>query len=111
MRDTAKWNTGVLSLPGEAYNPGVSVMEQNQRLEITPIANTSAWSHNGYVSVAAFNMTNARASVEVPQVPNASALALFAVGTDSYNFYRISTRSSSRRLLLKHSHCVTTSRY
>jgi hypothetical protein len=93
LRDLAQWNLGVLNVPPEAYNPNVSVIEQNQRLEITPLANTSIWSHNGYVSAGTFNLTDAYATVEVPQVPNGSALAIFAVGIDSNNWYRISARS------------------
>ncbi|PYS47952.1 MAG: hypothetical protein DMF68_14605 [Acidobacteria bacterium] len=94
MRDMAKWNLSVLNVPPEAFNPNVSVIEQNQRLEITPIPNTSIWSHNGYVSAAAFNLTGTYATVQVPQVPNGgTAMAIFAIGIDSNNWYRIETRS------------------
>lgn len=93
-RDTTKWNLGVLNVPPEAYNSGVTVLEQNQRLEITPIANTDVWSHNGYVSAATYNFTGARASVQVPQVPTGgTALAIFTVGIDSNNWYRITTKA------------------
>jgi hypothetical protein len=92
VMDTSKWYKGVLNVPQSAYNPNVTVLEQNQRLEITPVANTSVWSHNGYVSVATYDFTGARASVQVPQVPTGgTAYAIFTVGIDSDNWYRIAT--------------------
>ncbi len=57
-RDASKW---FITGPGS----GVSVLEQNQRLEITPPATTTGYS--GYCSNAAYNLTDAAASVEVVQ--------------------------------------------
>ncbi|MDQ3920263.1 MAG: hypothetical protein M3348_17505 [Acidobacteriota bacterium] len=92
VMDTSKWYKGVLNVPQSAYNPNVTVLEQNQRLEITPVANTSVWSHNGYVSSATYDFTGARASVQVPQVPTGgTAYAVFTAGIDSNNWYRITT--------------------
>lgn len=92
VQDTLKWDQGVLNVPQSAYNTGVTVFERNNRLEITPIANTSVWSHNGYVSAATYDFTGARASVQVPQVPTGgTAYAVFTVGIDSDNWYRITT--------------------
>ena len=62
----ARWTLGVLNVPPEAYNPNVTVVEQNQRLEITPLSNTDVWSHNGYVSAATYNLTGTYATVKVP---------------------------------------------
>src|SRR5207248_4786954 len=74
------------------YNSGVSVLEQNQRVEITPITNTGPSSYNGYVSANTYNFTGGRASVEVPQIPTGgTAQAIFTIGIDSNNWYRIST--------------------
>src|SRR5918911_1587255 len=87
-RDTAKWKLGVLNLPPEAYNPNVTVT-QGPRLSIKPVANTATWSHNGYVSVPTYNLTGTRASVDVQQVASGAAYTIFAVGTDSDNWYRI----------------------
>ena len=93
QRDAAKWNLGVLNLPPDAYDPNVPVREQNQRLEITPLANSSTWSHNGYVTAPTFDMTGGRASVEVVQVTNGSAYTILALGLDSDNWYRMTVRS------------------
>jgi hypothetical protein len=93
VRDTAKWNPGVLSQPSTAFDTRVAVKEQNQELEITPRAGVSGQHYNGYVSVNAFNLTGRRASVEARQVPGGAALAEMAVGIDSSNWYRIATQS------------------
>ena len=91
-RDTTKWKIGVLNVPSSAFSTQVSIT-QGPTLNIKPVANTSVWSHSGYVSVAAFNLTGARATVEVPQVTAGSAYTILAVGIDSNNWYRISAHS------------------
>jgi hypothetical protein len=87
-RDTAKWNLGTLNEPSASFDSQVSVLEQNQRLEITPLAALTGQHFNGYVSAATWNLTNSRASVEVVQTAVNSANTVFAIGTDSNNWYR-----------------------
>src|SRR5205085_12510079 len=78
LMDTTKWYKGILSVDTSAYNSGVTVLEQNQRLEIIPIANTSVPSYNGYVSENSYNFIGGRASVQVPQIPTVGqAMAIF----------------------------------
>jgi uncharacterized protein (TIGR03437 family) len=92
LMDATKWSKGVLNLDPGAYNPDVSVLEQNQRLELKPISNTSVWSHNGYVSTSAYDLKGARATIQVLQAPTGgTSYAIFAVGIDSNNWYRINT--------------------
>ena len=56
-RDTAKWGT-----PGASP---VTIVEQNQRLEITPPANTTGY--DGYYAATRADLTDSRISVEVVQ--------------------------------------------
>ena len=105
-RNTAKWNVGVLHLPSEAYDPKVTVTQGTQ-LTIKPLTNASTWSHNGYVSVAAFNMTGARATVEVPQVTTGGAYTILALSI-------VRTWSRARRIpQASHTtrHSITTGAY
>ena len=83
-RDTSKWNWASFSRPGSAFDALVQVREQNQRLEITPRALVSGTHFNGYVSVATWNLTDSRASVEVVQSTDTSDYAetVFGVGID-----------------------------
>jgi len=85
-RDPAKWNLGVLSSPGP--DPLVTALEQNQRLEIQPLANASGSHYNGYVSTDTWDLTSGHASVEVVSATSINAETIFSVGTDSNNYYR-----------------------
>jgi hypothetical protein len=87
-RDAVKWNVGEL-YSGYANDPQVTVLEQNQQLEITPISSTTGHHHNGYVSAATWNMTGAQARVEVKRVASYSASTVFYIGSDSNNGYLI----------------------
>jgi hypothetical protein len=87
-RDATKWNVGEL-YSGYVNDPQVTVLEQNQQLEITPISGTTGHHHNGYVSVATWNMTGAQARVEVKRVASYSASTVFYIGSDSNNGYLI----------------------
>ncbi|MFL6255973.1 MAG: Ig-like domain-containing protein, partial [Pyrinomonadaceae bacterium] len=60
LRDASKWN---LVTPGGA----VPALEQNQRLEIKPLVNGAGSNYNGYTSTVGYDLTGARASVEVVQ--------------------------------------------
>jgi len=71
-RDTAKWN--LVTAPN-----AVSVLEQNQRLEISP--STTSAAYNGYQTAASVDMTNAQATVQVVQTTASvgSAETLFGI--------------------------------
>ena len=85
-RDAARWNLGVLSAP--AADALVTVLEQNQRLEIQPRANTAGNHYNGYVSALTWNLTNTFTSVEVVSAPTNGSDTIFAIGNDNNNYYR-----------------------
>lgn len=86
-RNTAIWNLGVLSTVPPA-DPLVTVLEQNQRLEIQPLANTNGNHYNGYVTQGTWNLTNTSTRVEVVSAPVGGTETIFAIGTDSNNYYR-----------------------
>jgi PKD repeat protein len=96
-RDTAKWTLGAIigtiTAGPTAWDSTVPVLEQNQRLEITPRANVSGTHYNGYVSAATWDLTNANASEEVVQATTGTANTGFAVAIDAKNFYLIETES------------------
>jgi PKD repeat protein len=71
----------------------VPVLEQNQRLEISPRANQFGEHYNGYLSAATWNLTNANASVEVVQVAAGSADTQMALGIDAFNYCVIEQES------------------
>jgi hypothetical protein len=64
------------------------VLEQNQRLEIQPRGSTSGDHYNGYVSAGTWNLTASRISVEAVAAATSGADTVFAIGTDSNNYYR-----------------------
>jgi hypothetical protein len=87
-RDPNLFSLGTLTqLPG-ATDPLVTVVQQNGQLAITPRANITDASFNGYVTVDAIDFTNATAAVEVPQTANGGAETIFSVGADSGNYFR-----------------------
>jgi glucose/arabinose dehydrogenase len=101
-QDTAKWTLGTIqgaiySGPS-AWDASITVLERNQRLEISPRANVTGDHYNGYVSVAGWNLTNSRASVEAIQVATGSASnTQLALCLDSQNFYMISVEGAQLR--------------
>lgn len=89
-RDTKKW---VVNALGSAVSdPNVALTEQNQRLEIMPLSNTSGAHSNGYSTANLIDMTNRRASVEVVQATNSSSWAntVFSLAADN-GWYRFLT--------------------
>jgi hypothetical protein len=89
-RDASKWVLGSLNDGPGVNDPLVTVLERNQRLEITPRATVTGMRYNGYVSASTWNMTGASASSQVVQmaIPNEWADTVFAVGIDSSNWFR-----------------------
>jgi RHS repeat-associated protein len=94
--DTGKWRrgdiTGRIYSGASAEDLSVPVQEQNQRLEITPRTNVASDHWNAYLSASAWNISNSRVSVEVPQVTNMSVTGVntgLAVVIDPQNWYMI----------------------
>jgi hypothetical protein len=86
-----KWSfgtiTGTVSAGAGAWDSAIPVLEQNQRLEISPRAGVSGIHFNGYLSAATWNVTNLGASVEVVQAAAGTSDTAFAVCIDRLNFY------------------------
>lgn len=89
-RDTKKWLVNALG--SAVSDPSVTVSEQNQRLEITPLSSTSGSHSNGYSTMNLIDLTNKRASVEVVQATNSSSYAntVFSLAADN-GWYRFLT--------------------
>ena len=89
-RDNRKWLVALLSAAVSDAN--VPVNEQNQRLEMSPLANTSGAHANGYSIATPVDLTNKQASVEVVQATNTSSWAntVFSLVADN-GFYRFFT--------------------
>ena len=85
-QDPTKWSLGVLSSP--VFDSLVAALEQNQRLEIQPLANVAGNHYNGFVSAGTLNLNNSRIAVEVVAAPATGADTIFAIGTDNNNYYR-----------------------
>lgn len=88
-RDAQKWVLG--SIVGTIYagpagvDPAVTVLERNQRLEITPRSSLFGDRYNGYLSAAPLDFTGAHARVHVVEVVRGSSDAILAVCQDSRN--------------------------
>ena len=65
VQDTTWRQQGVFRGSSTQFESRVTVAEQNGQLIITPLSNALDNHYNGYVSVATWDMTGARASVEV----------------------------------------------
>jgi hypothetical protein len=93
LMDTAKWTLGAIeaTLGGgaEAWDQTVAVVEQNQRLEITPAVGATGNHYNGYVSLQPWDLTNAGTSVEVIQAADGNADTYLALCVDGQNHYKI----------------------
>lgn len=109
VRDQAKWLLGCgLNFPSSP-DAAVTVREQNGRLEITPPANVYGLHYNGYLSTAAWDMTNARAQVGVLQtVQGVGTTMSFAIGRDLSNWYAF-TLSDDKLYLQEFKNGSTTS--
>jgi hypothetical protein len=91
--DANKWSLGAiestLTAGSSAWDPNVTVLEQNQRLEITPRSRMTGSHYNGYVSLSTVDLTNASASVEVVQAASGGADTYLALCIDAQNHYKI----------------------
>ncbi len=93
QRDPAKWNLGTQTQPLGAFDPEVSVVQQNGQLVLTPRSNAQGLHYNGYVSVNSFDFNNATATVKVAQTASNGADTIFAIGSDLDNFFRFVVHS------------------
>ncbi|MFN2511684.1 MAG: carboxypeptidase regulatory-like domain-containing protein [Pyrinomonadaceae bacterium] len=87
-RDANKWNLGTLTLPPTAFDPLVNVAQINGQLRITPLTQVTGLHYNGYVSANSFDLRGGAVSVELVQAGTGGADSIFAIGSDSDNFYR-----------------------
>lgn len=88
--DTNKWDPN--SLFTWSTDTNVAIAETSQRLEIGPLLqNVSGFSYRGISSVNTYTFTDSHAYVELVQAPasNTSAEAVFSVGSDFNNSYRM----------------------
>ncbi|MGI9107393.1 MAG: carboxypeptidase regulatory-like domain-containing protein [Pyrinomonadaceae bacterium] len=86
--DPTKFTFGTLTQPPGSRDEGVTVVQQNGRLVITPRSGIDQASFNGYTTVRAVDFTDARANVEVVQTTDNGAQTIFAIGSDERNFFR-----------------------
>ena len=86
LRDSTRWNSGVLSEDASVSDPLLPALEQNQRLEISPLFNAPGSHYNGFVSASAYNLTGGQVSVEFVQLSASATRMLFTVGSDSNNW-------------------------
>ena len=87
LRAVTKWRLGCLTAGPSFTDSAVKVVEENARLEITPRAGIPGRSYNGYITLTSWDFTAAHARVDVFQTTNGNADTVFAIGTDSDNWY------------------------
>jgi hypothetical protein len=88
--DTAIWDPN--NLFTSATDTNVSIAETSQHLEIGPLLqNVSGFSFRGVRTVNTYTFLDAYAYVELVQAPasNTDAVAMFSVGSDFNNSYRM----------------------
>jgi len=88
--DTSKWVAN--NLLSGTTDVGVSVNVTGQQLQIGPlIQNTTTSRYNGLRSANTYNLTGSYASVQVIQtgLSTTAADAMFTIGTNVNNYYRI----------------------
>src|SRR5262249_42205206 len=92
-----KWGFGTIQgtvySGASAWDSTIPVLEQNQRLEISPRANVSGDHYNGYLSTGTWDVTNRGASVEVVQATAGRADTAMAVCINNQNFYLMEVES------------------
>ncbi len=87
-RDPNRFSLGTLTQPPGATDELVTVVQQGGKLVVTPRANFTGLSFNGYVTVNSVNFTDATASIAVDQIARNGAQTIFSVGRDEQNFFR-----------------------
>jgi len=87
-RDASKWSLGAQTSPTVAFDPQVTTAQVNSQLVITPLTQATGMHYAGYVSANSFDMRNGNARVQVVRAAAGGADTIFAIGSDSANFYR-----------------------
>ncbi|HEY9285660.1 MAG TPA: Calx-beta domain-containing protein, partial [Pyrinomonadaceae bacterium] len=87
-RDADKFSLGTLTQPPGATDPLVTVEQLGGKLVVTPRANFTGLSFNGYVTTRSVDFTNATADLRVDQIAAGGAQTIFSVGRDDQNFFR-----------------------
>lgn len=87
VRTATKWKVGVPTVEASAIDPIVGVNETGGRLEITPRLGVNGRHYNGYFSAELWDVTDARAAVEIVGTPGIKASMVFALAADSNNWY------------------------
>jgi hypothetical protein len=82
-----KWELGALTAGLSFTDEEIAVSEEGGRLQISPRSGITGRSYYGYVSKSAWDMTACHARVEVGQVTGGSADTIFAIGSDSNNWF------------------------
>jgi len=94
--NTTKWTAS--NLFSGFTDASLPTLETNQRLEIGPMLQQTGGSHyNGLKAATSYNFTNAYCYVELVQAPaaNTTADAMFTIGRDVDNYYRIFVESGT----------------
>jgi hypothetical protein len=82
-----KWKPGSLTAGSSFTDEGIEIAEEDGKLQVKPRSGVSTRSYNGYVTTSTWDMTAAHARVEVLQITEGTANTIFAVGSDSNNWY------------------------
>jgi len=81
---SALWTKATL----ETQNAAVTVLEQNQRIEVTPLASTAGLNYNALRTVATYDLSGAQVVVNVAQVAGGgSANTQLYLEIDANNYY------------------------
>jgi hypothetical protein len=86
QRNPDKFQFGSLSTDPTAFDPLVTVAQQNGHLEIKPRADAFGTHYNGYTTVSAVDLNSSSASVEVVQAAS-GAQTIFSLGSDLNNSF------------------------
>ena len=74
--------------PPASFDPQVTTAQVNGQLVITPLTQARGMHYDGYVSANSFDMRNGSVGVELVKAATGGADSIFAIGTDSDNFFR-----------------------
>jgi Tfp pilus assembly protein PilW len=93
--DTTKWSHKVFT---GTQDTSIQLIDSGTQLQIGPLpTNATSSSYNGITSLNSYDFTGAYAYVQLvqPAASNSNAFTMFAVGTDSSNFYRFYVSAGS----------------
>jgi hypothetical protein len=93
-RDASKWTIGAQTESPVAFDPQVTTAQLNGQLVITPVTQASGLHYGGYASTNSFDLRNGQIGVEVVKAATGGADTIFAIGSDSDNFYRFMVHTS-----------------